>query len=115
MKQQMKIKFNDVLEHEEVLWSENDEQKVVITFLQNHWIQRCFRTVFRLKIPKQKELIFDEKTSVIWKMIDGKKTVSDIYNEFQNRYTEEKTDDLEARVGTVIHYFASQKWIHVKE
>ncbi|MGL4662214.1 MAG: hypothetical protein ACRCV7_00845 [Culicoidibacterales bacterium] len=111
----MQVQFNDVIEQNYILWSENESGKVVITFLQDHFIQRFFRKIFHIKIPKQKDIVLDEKTSIIWKLIDGNKTVKDVYAQFQHMFPEETSDDLEARFGTVVHYFISQKWIKVKE
>lgn len=111
----MKVQFNDVIEQNAILWSEDENKKVVITFLQDHFIQRFFRKILHLKIPKQKDIVLDEKTSTIWKLIDGNKTVKDVYTQFEQLFPEEANDDLEARFGTVVHYFISQKWIKVKE
>lgn len=111
----MKLQFNEVPHIGDVLWAENDDEKIVISFVQDHLIQRIFRNVFRMKIPKQKDLVFDEKTSCIWKLIDGQKTLKEIYDLFALQIGEEQTEDLKVRFGTVIHYFISQKWIIIKE
>lgn len=107
----MNVKFSDIVAINDVLWSENEEGKVVISFLQNHWIQNLFRKYFRLKIPLQKDIVLDEKTSFIWKKIDGKRTVGEIFTMFNSHFGEEDSNDLEARFGTVIHHFLSQQWI----
>lgn len=111
----MKVKFNDILEHNQILWSEDENKKVVISFLQNHWIQRFFRKYFRMRIPMKKDIVLDDKTSFIWKAIDGRKTLEEIFTLFKDHAAEDENSDLEARFGTVIHYFISQKWITIKE
>lgn len=111
----MKLQFSDIIERRHTLWREDDNQQIVLLFIQDHFIQRLFRKIFRLKIAQQSDIILDEKTSIIWKLIDGEKTVQEIFDQFQNNVTEEMDNNLEARFGTVIHYFLSQKWIQVKE
>lgn len=110
----MTMKFQEVLAHANVLWTEDDYGIVTLSFPQTHWIQQFFRRIFRMKIPMVRQIQLDEKTSAVWKLIDGQKTIKEIYDEFMLLYMEE-SDDLEARFGTVIHYFLSQKWIQVKE
>lgn len=111
----MKVEFSNILVHNQILWSENEEGKVVVSFLQNHWIQRFFRKYFRMRIPAQKNMVLDERTSCIWKLIDGQKTLKEIYDLFALQIEEQQTEDLKVRFGTVIHYFISQKWVVMKE
>lgn len=110
----MKIDFQKVPVHAQYNWINDDVFNVTLIFLQNHWIQRFFRKIFRMKIPSTSRIQFDEKTSYIWNLIDGERTLREIYMHFSEKYNDEQKD-LENRFGTVIHYFFDNKWIKFKE
>lgn len=109
----MDVRFDSIYKHAQIKWEVDEQGYVHLYFPQKHWIQRMMRRVFK-RIPEYQVLRCDERTSRIWKLIDGERSIEAIYNAFLTGETEFAAD-IKVRFGTVIHHFIAQEWIERKE
>lgn len=107
---QSDIKYNHVPIKENIKYY-TKEDNVVILVPYDHFLHNFFRKTIAKKLPLNKEITLDIKSSFIWHQIDGTSNIQLIYDNFCSKFSNDEHSI--AAFGTVIAYFKQQKWINL--
>lgn len=107
----MNFHSDSILKHQHSLIFEIENNIVTLHFNHKHPVQIIARKIFRFPIPEKSKLTLDAKTSLIWCLIDGHKTIDSIYTTFCQSSQVESTLDLQQRFNQVVTYFLQQKLV----
>ena len=89
---------------------EGENQNVVVYIKQDKKLQKFFRKL-KFKIPEYKTIKFDEYSSSVFKLIDGKTTIYEIGIKLQEQYGD-GVEPLYERLVTFIEYLTVQsRWV----
>lgn len=101
----LKFKICDNLQYEV-----NDNGIVTIFEKQDHKIQKFFRKL-RFKIPLYKKIDFDEISSEVFLLIDGKRTVKEIGENLEMKYGDKVNPLYERLLVFLNHIHINCKYI----
>jgi len=94
-----------------ILFEENDGHIFVIK-LQNHWTQRALRKM-GIRIPEKSKKELDDYGTLVFREIDGVKTVRDLGELLAETY-EESQEYLYERLLLYLHHLETvEKWIEL--
>lgn len=103
----LKFKICDNLQYEV-----NDNGIVTIFEKQDHKIQKFFRKL-RFKIPLYKKIDFDEISSEVFLLIDGKRTVREIGENLKLKYGDEVNPLYERLLVFLNHIHTNCNYIEI--
>ncbi|MDF9866813.1 hypothetical protein OKW22_000368 [Bacilli bacterium PM5-3] len=119
MKKQETIKTNDdVLNivyviNDDLEYETNDQGIVTILIKQDHKIQKFFRRL-KAKIPEYKKIELDEKSSFVFNLIDGKRTIKEIGELVDEKFKEQAHPLYENLLLFLNHIEVNSKYISKK-
>ncbi|MDR1782401.1 MAG: PqqD family peptide modification chaperone [Bacilli bacterium] len=103
--------LNIIYKHDDnLIYEVNDNGIVYIIKQYNHPIQNFFRKI-KFKIPKEKKIELDEKSSFVFLQIDGVKTIKDIADLVDNRFGEKAYPLYENILLFLNHIEVNEKFI----
>lgn len=93
-------------------WILNDDGRVQIIIPRNGLFDKVVRVFY--KTPKVMRIDLDELGSAVWKLIDGKRNISDIGVVLKAEYGD-KAEPLIERLGKYINILRNNKFIIIEK